>query len=685
MPSDDATQFQAKLSSVFSNLAFRSLNATEEISRPFEFIIGATSDKEDLSANDILGTAVDVTLTLPDGTERHFCGVVVSFGIDGIDGRGFSYRLVARPQSWLLTRAANVRVYQNQSAVDIVSDVFQRQNMTVKRDLDASYNERVYCVQYRESDFNFVNRLLEEEGISYYYTQSANQHEMVLVDSKGGFSRAGDCPKVNYLEGTAAETGSGVVRTWQMKHEIQTDKYQISDFNFTTPDTDLASDVADSGRSHAEAGRQVYDYPGLHEVKGDGDSRAVIRQEEATSRFARFVGSGDSMLLSAGGTFELANHPRDDQNGNYLLVKTTVHVTQAGYEAGSSDTTFECTFEAAPLDQPFRPARITPKPAVAGPQTATVVGSSSDGDIVTDEYGRVKVQLHWQTPDQRESGGTCWVRVASPLAGDGWGFISLPRVGQEVVVDFLEGDPDQPIITGRVYNATQVVPYPLPDNATVSTFKSRSKQGGANDFNELRFEDKAGSEYVLLQAQKDRLEFVEETLRTQIGKDAHHTITGDFKEKVGGEQHLGVAKDVKQKIGGKYSLKVAQDLLVQTDANYGLKSATKLSVKSGDKLSLQTATEMHAKAGTNLGVEAGVNVHIKAGVGWVLESGATITIKAGASSIVLGPDGVSITGAMVKVNSGGSPGSGAGASPVDPDAPDAPDDPDAPQDPLSHR
>ena len=310
---------------------------------------------------------------------------------------------------------------------------------------------------------------------------------------------------------------------------------------------------------------------------------------------------------------------------------------------------------------------------------------ATDPQIATDEYGRVKVQFHWDRLGKKDTESSCWIRVASPLAGDGFGMISLPRPGQEVVVDFLEGDPDQPLITGRVHNAEQLPPYALPDNASVSTAKSRSIGGGKDDFNELRFEDKAGSEYLLIHAQKDRLEFVEDTRRSLILKDEHLSVVGDRKEKIEGEHHLSVSKDVKHKLDGKFSLAAAKDLLLKAGGLFSLKTAKDITAESGAAISFKSATDLHLKIGSNIGAEGGQNVHIKAGMNVVVEGGTQISIKAGGSSIVLGPDGVSITGAMVKINSGGSPGSGNGASPVKPTDPDAPDDPVRPEDPLSHR
>jgi type VI secretion system secreted protein VgrG len=316
---------------------------------------------------------------------------------------------------------------------------------------------------------------------------------------------------------------------------------------------------------------------------------------------------------------------------------------------------------------------------------AIVVGDNGDGAIETDAYGRVKVQFHWDRIGRKNLQSSCWVRVASPVAGSGFGFIAVPRVGHEVVVAFLEGDPDRPIIVGSVYNAIDLVPYALPAHATVSTFKSRSRQAGADAFNELRFEDEPGREYLLLQAQKDRLEIVEDTLRSTIGNAEHRQVGSERRERIGSEWHVGVGADVRHSCGGKLSVAAKGAMMLETEAGYSLKAAADFAVEAGATISMQAAGDGHLKLGGHLGVASGGNVHLKGAVNIVVEAGTQLTLKAGPSFVVIGPDGVSITGPLVKINSGGAPGAGAGANPVAPTPPDEPLEPDPPKDPLAHR
>ena len=669
-------------------LKFRKMVAQEEVSRLFEFQVIALSEDANVQADPLLGVNAAVSVEVAEGSKRWFHGIVASFGVEGMDGRYISYRLTLRPWLWLLTRRSNLRIFQDKTAPEIIKQVFGEYTSTFVDELNGTYGSRKYCVQYRETDFNFVCRLMEEEGIFFFFRHTQDKHELVLADASSSHQPATGFATVPFNEDEEHLVGNPAISQWHMRHEIQTGKVTLNDYNFETPATDLKSTTAASTRSHAEHAFEVYDYPGLYAAKAYGDARALIRLGEAESRFGRFTGQGNTPGLSAGGKFTLAQHPRTDQNAEYVVLSTRIEMQQAGYEAGAGgDTLFGCSFSAQKYAEPLRPARITRKPAVAGPQTAVVVGDGDAGDIYTDEHARVKVQFHWDRIGQKKADSSCWVRVASPWAGNGWGMVSLPRLGQEVVVDFLEGDPDQPLITGRVYNAEQKPPYVLPDNATVSTIKSRSKKGAAADFNEMRFEDKAGEEYVLLHAQKDRLEFIEGTLKTQTGigdgvGDEHRTVKKDRKEKVGGDYHLTVVKSVKQKIDGKLSVTVKDAMLFKGDDTWNLKTGKDISAESGAAISLKSTGDLHLKIGANIGAEAAQNVHIKGGMNVVIEGGTQISIKAGGSSIVLGPDGVSITGAMVKINSGGSPGSGSGASPVAPKAPEAPDAPEVPEDPL---
>ena len=670
-----------------ADLKFRSMSAHEEVSRLFEAQIVGVAKHNSLSADDVLGKPVAVCMDLGSGHKRWFHGIATAFGIEGRDGEQYSYRIVARPWLWLLTRSADLRIFQDKSALDIIKQVlgeYPAGSVTVKA--RGPFKTRSYCVQYRETDFNFVSRLMEEEGIFYWFDHSEAKHDLVLADSPNVHQAMAGYEDALFRSEQAALGEMAVITRWAMRHEIQPGKVTLRDYDFERPSTDLQADSPSSSRKHAEAGHEIYDSPGGYLDKGTGKNLAAIRLEESTARFGRFHGDGNTPGLVVGRKFTLKEHPRADQNIGYLVLATQIDVSQTGERSAGQGGGFLCRFSAQSLTEAFRPARTTRKPTVAGPQTAKVVGSGDAGDIFTDKYGRVKVQFHWDRLGKNDNTSSCWMRVSSPWAGNGFGMLALPRLGQEVVVDFLEGDPDQPIITGRVHNAEQMPPYELPANASVSTLKSRSVKGGTADFNELRFEDKKGSEYVLFHAQKDRLEFVEKIFFSEIGEDEHRTVKKDRKERIDGEHHLTVTKDVKQKFSGKFSLEGVKDLLLKAGELFSLKTGKDITAKAGTGVSFESGTATYLKAGTDFGAEGGTNVHIKGGMNVVIEAGMQLTLKAGGNSVVLGPAGVSITGApMVNINSGGSAGSGGGIKPVAPTDPDAPEKPKLPEDPLKDK
>jgi type VI secretion system secreted protein VgrG len=673
-------------------LKFLGLEGTEEISRLFDYSLVALAKPTDAVVfADLLGKPAQVTVAPPGGAKRYYHGLISACSFEGSSGSNVSYRFSVKPWLWLLARGTNVRIFQKITVPDILKKVFNEYGGQVEFNLTGSFRKREYCVQYRESDFNFVSRLMEEEGIFYFFKHAAGKHTLVVGNAPSVFVALQGLPKLPFRDTAGAESA---VRRWRWSEQIQTTKFTVRDHSFLAPAQtyEKSSTVT---RSHAMSSLAAYDYPAglppypdesaVGPLGSEAEAIAKMRIEELQSRYALADGESNSTNVCCGARLKLDDHPVGAQNVEHVVLSTRISMRMSGWEAGASaDTQHQCTFTAFAASVPFRPARITPKPIVAGPQTATVVGPAGE-DIFVDKYGRVKVQFHWDREGKKDAASSCFIRVAQPSAGKGFGMVFLPRIGQEVVVDFLEGDPDQPLITGRVYNADQMPPYALPKEKTVSTIRSRSSGQGAAvaDHNELRFDDLKGSEYLLMHAQKNQLAFVKETTKSLVGKDEHHTVKNDRKEKVEGESHLTVTKDLKQKIDGKHNTTVKGDILVKSDGLYSLKTAQDITAQSGAAISMKSTGDLHLKIGANIGAVAAQNVHIKGGMNIVIEGGMQISIKAGGASVVLGPDGVSITGTMVKINSGGSPGSGGGASPVAPTDPQAPTAPDLPEDPLA--
>ena len=403
-----------------------------------------------------------------------------------------------------------------------------------------------------------------------------------------------------------------------------------------TQDTTIAQNIPKLER---------YEYPGLFATKGDSEHLTNLRieNEEAGVDIVRGAGSGRTMV--AGYTFAFAEHFRRDQAGDYLLTVIEHEAEQGSLLAGdgSGSERYQNRFECIPNGVKFRPERKTPKPVISGLQTAFVTGPAGE-EIYVDKYGRIKVQFHWDRMGKNNEESSCWIRVAQSIAGKQWGSVFLPRVGQEVVVEFLEGDPDRPIVTGSVYNADAMPPYTLPDEKTKNTFKSYSSKGGGG-FNELRFEDKKGSEQVFMQAEKDYHLRVKNDQRLTVLNETHTITNKDTLGKIGGDHHLAVTGDQNQKVDGSVSLKVGMNA--------------------------------HQKVGQTLAVDAGTEIHLKSGMNLVIETGTTLTLKVGGNFININPGGIFIKGTMVMINSGGSAGSGAGCSPAAPKAPQEADQADA--------
>jgi type VI secretion system secreted protein VgrG len=389
---------------------------------------------------------------------------------------------------------------------------------------------------------------------------------------------------------------------------------------------------------------EQYEYPGVYGQKGDGGELTKVRMEEEEVAYDTVAGSGTCPTFVPGGKFTLKSHPCSQEEDKDYVLTAVEHVARdESYTNGTpTDRGYQNTFTCIPAGVVFRPTRRTPRPAVQGLQTAVVVGPQGE-EIYTDKYGRVKVQFFWDRLGKNDENSSCWIRVAQNWAGKNWGALFNPRVGQEVVVAFLDGNPDRPLITGRVYNAEQMPPYELPKNQTQSTLKSRSSTGGgAANFNELRFEDKKGSEQVFLHAEKDLDCRVKNDAREFVGNDCHQVVKGNHTECVEKDQHTRVKGERREKV----------DL----------------------DLSQQVGGKRQDKVGGNYALDGGQEIHVKAGTNLILEAGAEITLKAGSNFIHFGPDGLAINGMKVLINSGGSPGSGGGSSPQAPKDPDVADD-----------
>lgn len=653
-------------------LVINGFSGSEAVSGLFRFKLDLLANASaKVQMKDLLGKAISVNMMVGGG-KRPFHGIVGRISSGPREQRFLHYQAEIVPWLWLLTLKSESRIFQDKTVVEIVKAVFDELKGAFPdvHYRDATMGDHVpldYCVQYRETDFNFVSRLMEQDGIFYFFEHTKDKHTLVLADANSVFQPCPGKSSVLYQEGGIGER-EGVVSHWEKELELRPGKYSLRDHHFQLPGQSL--EVGEATKDGSPAALEIYDYPGeyalrfknpeqrLDKVQKEGKKLVRLRMEEEELPGQVFTGVSTCRSFTAGHKFSLNKHFNSD--GQYILTSVNYSVSQSpDYISGGQahGQLFHNSFVCVPASVNVRPRRITPKPVVAGPQTAVVAVKSGEESWL-DKFGRVRVQFHWERKGKNNDTSACWVRVAQPWAGASWGAHFWPRVGQEVVVEFLEGDPDRPIITGSVYNKANMPPYPLPANYTRSGIISRSsKHGGSANFNELRFEDKKGHEQVFLNAERDMDHRVEHDHRVFIGNHQHLNVKADQTELIEGNKHEHVKSAHVEKVDGNASREVA--------GNH--------KEKIGGKLSLQIGEARHEKVGQLYAVEAGQEIHLKSGMKIIIESGMQVSIKGPGGFIDIGPAGVTIQGMMVNINSGGSAGSGTSASP---DAPDAPKDPE---------
>jgi type VI secretion system secreted protein VgrG len=705
------------------------LSAREGLSQLFHFHLDAKAEQKSAVAFDkLLGQPVGVRLELPGKKERFFHGICCRVSQGESDPTFTDYRLELVPKFWLLTKRAQSRIFQHKSVPDILKEVLT--GVDVAFELQGSFQPRDYCVQYRETDFNFASRLMEEEGIYYFFKHAAGAHTMVVANTPGSHPDLPAGSKITYKNlSQAPALADECIYDLGKTQELTSGKFTLWDHTFELPHKHLEAEkpitdgvevgavshklkVGDNGKL------EVYDWPGQYAQRFDGIDRGggeqpaelqkifddnkrtvEIRMQQEAAGAVALHGASNCRQMVSGYKFTVASgDPLSaplKADGAYVLtsVSHTVRV-DANYRSGAgSGFSYANSFTCIPAKLPFRPPRVTPKPVVAGSQSAVVVGPAGE-EIFTDKYGRVKVQFHWDRQGKNDADSSCWVRVGTLWAGRQWGVIHIPRVGQEVIVDFLEGDPDQPIIVGSVFNPDQMPAYKLPDEKTKSYVKSNTSPGGVG-FNEIRLEDKKDKEQVFMHAQRnmdvrvrnDSLERVLHDRHLIVGDDKDGQKVGDQLELVYRDKHLRVNRHQAEQIDGNYQLLVGKgeaqdggnlDVSVEKQktetigGGYDLHVTKDKNEKVDGTASLTAGQDKHQKIGMNYAVESGQTVHIKAGMTVVIEAGVQLSLKVGGNFIDISPAGVAIQGTMVMINSGGAAGEGQGAKPNSPkDAKDA--------------
>lgn len=530
-------------------LLFAQMEGFDEISQCFRYETGLISKDINVKAEDILGTAVTIAVKT-DSAKRFFHGYVAEFAFLEYREDYAHYRALLRPWLWFLTNRTDNRIFQKKSVVEIIEEVWKPYaNVKVEKRLKKSYPPREYCVQYRESDLDFVQRLMEHEGIFYHFDHADGEHTLVLSDANASVKDAEDYATIKFRGEAGNVIGQDdVITGFYPRVSVRSGVYAHTDYDFKKPATDLMT-KSDAPKSHEAAKGELYHYPGAYIEVGDGEPLAAVRLEEAQAPHVRVDATGNVRGLWSGVSFTLEEFEREAENVKYIVLRSDYEMWDDQYRAGMQrqGEGFGVRLKLQPHSLAFRPDRITPRPLMSGPQTAVVVGPSGE-EIFTDEFSRVKVQFHWDRLGGKDENSSCFVRVSSVWAGSGWGFIQIPRIGQEVIVDFLEGNPDAPIITGRVYNAAQMPPYGLPANATQSGWKSNSSPGGGG-WNEMRFEDKKGSEEVYFQAEKDHNELVKNNETRTIGNDFAEDVGHDAKQDIGHDRTETVGNDKAVTVG----------------------------------------------------------------------------------------------------------------------------------------
>jgi type VI secretion system secreted protein VgrG len=600
---------------------------TERISRLYDFQIDFHPlEEHPLDVEGLLGTSALLTITVPGGSPRLLHGKVRSVNVLGHREGRWRYRIWVAPTLWWLTRVHRSRIFQGQPVPDILAEVLREAGVEAKLSLSGSYEPREYCTQYRETDFTFLSRLMEWEGLFYFFEHSEAGHTLVIGDKPrvheplpgGGVlplrdhdDRAGDGEYLHLLERV---------------HRLRPGAVHLKDYNFEKPVLDV------SGKAKSPQGKpalEIYDYPGEYVELGVGKQSAKIRMEEGVQAARTLDGESVAPSLTPGYCFEVAD------GGTHAGEYTVVEVVHSGHlpeTAGSREARgllYSNRFRCMPSQVPFRPRRLTPTPSIPGVQTAMVVGPAGE-EIHTDKHGRIKVQFHWDREGERDDKASCWVRVGQALGGPGWGALYLPRVGHEVLVRFLEGNPDRPLIAGTVYNGENPTPYPLPEEKTKSTLKSASSLG-SNGFNELRFEDAADAEEIFIHAQKDKELLTENDKDQEVRGYEDLRVKKDRARTVEGNQQLLVTLNDASKVKGNQSLLVSGERTTETSGGHTEQVVRNQSMTVGKGLTsviMRVATESVGAAKT-----------LKIGGGYAINVALSVTEAVGGlKSVDVGKD-----------------------------------------------
>ena len=659
-----------------NTLIIDKLTGYEQLSSPFEFELELHSASSTLDLTKLLGTEVAVSLEsyndhLQPKNLRYFCGIVgraqQKQTITTEQGENLTiYQAYIYPKFWLLKFTKDYRIFPNKKTIDIIIAVLKENGITEVENLVTTCGQtiREYCVQYGESCFDFVCRLLEEEGIFYFFKHTAQGHKMVLMDDSGS-AKPVIGKSISLNANQTDQVSLNTIVQFNLQQQVVTKNFQTVDYNYLTPLTTLQPKVSGTGKS----GR-VYEYPGRFDKLERGEDLADIRLQALEWPSQLCHGSSTVYQFSAGKKFELADHPRADFNAEYVLYRVS-HTIDQNHSPDSNTVVYKNDFQAFPSDISFRPPYNAPKPRIYSNQTAIVTGPKGE-EVFCDKYGRIKVKFHWDLYGKKDETSSCWIRVAQNWAGTNWGGLVTPRIGMEVVITYIDGDPDRPLAIGCVYNADHTPPNYVTASPTKSTFKTNtSKKGGG--FNELRFEDEKGKEEIYIHAQKDwnneivhsRTEDIfkgNDTLtihkgdKTEIqnGKGTTHLLQikdGDNVIKITkGNYQLTLEKgNITIKVTGKVNITSTDDISLKSDKNINLTAGMNIVMKADQSIKKQAKMNIEGKADMSIKQQAAMSIERKSDL-LIKDEGNMIKTEGKMAIEIKGGTMIKVQGAIVKVN-----------------------------------
>lgn len=638
-----------------SALLFAGLEGSEGLSELFEYRLKALSPEGELNADDWLGKSLAIQLyqaTVNTSLQRILHGRICGFRHVADEGQLLCYEFLLRPWLWFSTCSSNCRIFQNQTVLEVLKSVLAQYPGEVDWAATENYPTLEYCVQFAETDFAFVSRLMEEAGLYYFFRHTAEGHILVITESMSEHQaiEAGD--RFRWRSGKDDNFTS--LWEWVPQSSLSSGRVSVADFDFTKANTREASVLRAEYsivKGHDQSGFEHYLYPGYFNHSERGETIAKVQMQALHAKQQRVEATGCAPYLLPGATFTLSEHPEDSQNAEYLIVRATLKVICTISTYGVSAPCFSCDFEAIRSDTRYRAGINTPRPRMSGPQTAFVVGKEGE-QLWVDEFGRVKIQFHWDRGQQNNENCSCWVRVAQPLAGQRWGAIFLPRIGQEVIVEFLDGNPDRPLVTGSLYNGGMRPPYELPMQVARSGIKSQSL-GAKGVYNELRFEDKSGAEQLLFHAGRNQDITVRNDALEYVGNDQHLKVGGNSLRRVEKDAHEYIGGELNMCAAGDYSLAVGGDLSIEVNGGYSMEVAAdhRLKVEGAHSLDVTADSNNRVDGKFKLGASS---LDLKGAKTVTIEAGQTLTLKAGSSTLVLGPKGVAINGALVTIDAKGN-------------------------------